>query len=274
MHLIVSLLYKGNKVGSIDLDNPQSTLSRYIENRRALNLRRNLDLPIPDHLTISDPASLEADTQRLADTCDYVVIDTSGSNSANSRMVHAWADTLITPINDSFVDLDVLAVVDTETQEILKRGYYAEMVLGARRQKASRTGGATDWIVLRNRLSNLQARNKRCMADTLEKLSTDLDFRNGLAFSDRVIYRELFRSGLTLLDLCEDGVGVSFSMSHIAARQELRALVAAIKPIPAAQAGRADREPRWARKLMRGVEASRVAGGSAGIGDIRLGVAG
>ncbi len=267
MHLIVSLLCKGNKVGSIDLDSPQSTLSRYIENRRALNLQRKLDLPIPDHLTIFNPASLEADTHRLADACDYVVIDTSGSDSASSRMVHAWADTLITPINDSFVDLDVIAAVDSETQEIIRQGHYTKLVLEARKQKASRTGGVIDWIVLRNRLSSLQARNKRCIADTLEELSTDLDFRNCPGLSDRVIYRELFRSGLTLLDLCEDGAGVSFSMSHIAARQELRALVAAIKPLPAAQASRPP-------KLMQGVDASGKLGGSANIEDIRLRAAG
>jgi hypothetical protein len=169
-------------------------------------------------------------------------------------MVHAWADTLITPINDSFVDLDVLAVVDTEAQEILGRGYYAKMVLEARKQKASRTGGVIDWIVLRNRLSNLQARNKRCMADTLEKLSTDLDFRNGPGLSDRVVYRELFRSGLTLLDLREDGAGVAFSMSHVAARQELRALVAAIKPLPAAQADCADQESRLKSRVKIAIE--------------------
>ena len=260
MHLIVSLLCKGNKVGSIDLDCPQNTLSRYIESRRARNLQRTLDLPIPDHLTISDLTSLGADVHRLADACDYVVVDTSGSDSASSRMAHAWADTLITPINDSFVDLDVFASVDPETQEVLRLGHYAKMVLEARKQKASRTGGTIDWIVLRNRLSNLEARNKRCMADTLEKLSTDFDFRNGPGLSERVTYRELFRLGLTLLDLREDGAGVSFSMSHIAARQELRALVAAIKRPPVARAGCAD--------------ASGELDGSADIRDSRLTAAG
>ncbi len=258
MHLIVSLLRKGKKVGSIDLDSPQSTLSRYIENRLALNFRRKLDLPIPSHLTVSDRGndftSLETDIHRLADACDYVVIDTPGSDSAISRLAHAWADTLITPINDSFVDLDVLAAVDVERQKILRRGHYAEMVLEARKQKASRIGGTTDWIVLRNRLSNLEARNKRCMADTLEKLSTYLDFRNGPGLSERVIYRELFPSGLTLLDLPEEGVGVSLSMSHVAARQELRALLAAIKPLPAAQAGCADQEFGSPQMLIQGVD--------------------
>lgn len=260
MHLIVSLLSRGDKVGSIDLDRPQSTLTRYIENRQALNLRRKLNLPIPSHLTVSDwgddLTSLEADIHWLAGACDCVVIDTPGSDSAISRLAHAWADTLITPINDSFVDLDVLAAVDAERQKILRRGHYAEMVLEARNQKASRIGGTIDWIVLRNRLSNLEARNKRCMADTLEKLSTYLDFRNGPGLSERVIYRELFPSGLTLLDLREEGAGVSLSMSHIAARQELRALLAAIKPPPAAQAGRADQEFGSPQKPMQGADAS------------------
>ncbi len=256
MHLIVSLLCKGHKVGSIDLDSPQNTLSRFIENRRALISQRKLDLPIPDHLTISDPASLVADIRRLADACDYVVIDTSGSDSANTRKVHAWADTLITPINDSFVDLDVIAAVDTETGKILRRGHYANMVSEARKQKASRTGGSIDWIVLRNRLSNLQARNKSCMADTLEELSTDIDFRNGPGLSDRVIYRELFRSGLTLVDMREDGAGLSLSMSHIAARQELRALVAEIMPLPAAQADWADQATRLPPLPLQSVDTS------------------
>jgi chromosome partitioning protein len=234
MHLIASLLYRGDRVGSIDLDNFQCTLSRYIENRELTNRQHDIDLPVPNHLSPADwefdAKSLDAQISRLARSCDYVVIDTPGSHSGLSRIAHTWADTLITPINDSFVDLDVLAVFNGKTQEFLRWGRYAEMVVEARRLRAERKAKPIEWIVLRNRLSNLEARNKRRMADTLETLSAELDFRNGLGFSDRVIYRELFPLGLTLLDLHKEAAGVSLSMSHVAARQELRALMDAIKP--------------------------------------------
>lgn len=234
MHLIASLLYRGDRVGSIDLDNFQCTLSRYIANRELINCQKNLDLPVSNHLSMADwefdAKSLDAQISRLARSCHYVVIDTPGSHSDLSLNAHAWADTLITPINDSFVDLDVLAVMNGQTQDFLRLGQYSEMVVEARRLRADRKNQPTEWIVLRNRLSNLEARNKRRMADTLEKLSTELDFRNGLGFSDRVIYRELFPLGLTLLDLHKEAAGISLSMSHVAARQELRALMEAIKP--------------------------------------------
>ena len=232
MHLAVSLLYDGHKVGCIDLDTPQSSLGRYIENRQTLNRQHGLKLPLPDQVGSSDPVRgtglLEEDLHRLAGTCDFVVVDTPGSDSAISRMAHSWAGIVVTPINDSFVDLDTLAVLDSEGKQILRRGHYAEMVANARKQKLSRTGEGFDWIVLRNRLSNLEARNKNSMADALEMLGGYLDFHIGAGLSERVIYRELFLKGLTLLDLREQPAGMALSMSHVAARQELRALVQSI----------------------------------------------
>jgi len=232
MHLIVSLLCDGHKVGCIDLDTPQSTLGRYIENRRNLNQRRELSLPLP--LDVGGVQAgrgtglLEDDLARLAGACDFVVVDTPGSDAAISRMAHAWADIVVTPINDSFIDLDSLAVLDGEAKQILRRGHYAQMVAQARKQKIARTGEGFTWFVLRNRLSNLEARNKNRMADALDALAGYLDFRNAPGLSERVIYRELFLHGLTLLDLREQKAGVPLSMSHLAARQELRTLVQAI----------------------------------------------
>jgi chromosome partitioning protein len=232
MHLIVSLLYDGHKVGCVDLDSPQSSLNRYLENRRAMNRQHTMDLPLPAQVGSSDPGKgtglLEEDLIRLANTCDFVVVDTPGSDSAISRMAHSWANIVVTPINDSFVDLDTLAVLDAEGKQTLRRGHYAEMVAKARKQKAAQTGEGFDWIVLRNRLSNLEARNKNRMADAMGTLADYLDFRIGAGLSERVIYRELFLKGLTLLDLREQRAGVALSMSHVAARQELRALVKSI----------------------------------------------
>jgi chromosome partitioning protein len=143
-------------------------------------------------------------------------------------MAHSWANIVITPINDSFMDLDTLAVLDPDGQQILRRGHYADMVAHARKQKIARTGEGFDWVVLRNRLSNLDARNKQHMADALNSLASYLDFRNCAGLSERVIFRELFLRGLTLLDLREQSSGVTLSVSHLAARQELRALLQAI----------------------------------------------
>ena len=232
MHLIVSLLYDGHKVGCIDLDTPQASLGRYIENRQWVNRQLDLNLPLPVQAGASEPGQgtglLEEDLYKLANTCDYVVVDTPGSDSAISRMAHSWASILVTPINDSFVDLDTLAVWDPAERQILRRGHYAKLVAKAREQKIARTGEGFDWVVLRNRLTNLEARNKTRMADALEALGAYLDFRNGPGLSERVIYRELFSKGLTLLDLREQRADVTLSMSHLAARQELRALVQSI----------------------------------------------
>ena len=232
MHLTVSLLYDGHRVGCIDLDSPQLSFSRYLENRRALNRQHALNLPLPTQIGSSDPGKgtglLEDDLVRLADTCDFIVVDTPGSDSAISRMAHSWANMVVTPINDSFVDLDTLAVLDGEGKQIIRRGHFAEMVAHARKQKIARTGEGFDWIVLRNRLSNLDARNKNRMADAMSALAGYLDFRNAAGLSERVIYRELFLKGLTLLDLREQRAGVPLSMSHVAARQELRALLQAM----------------------------------------------
>jgi chromosome partitioning protein len=228
MHLVAALLRDGHTVASIDLDLPQGTLTRYLENRRAFAVGRGLDLPLSEHHAESmegEPQRFEALVDRLAQSFDYVVIDTPGRDTPLARQAHARADTLITPINDSFVDLDVLALVEAESLKILGPSHYADMVADADRRKIGRSGRAIDWIVLRNRLSPLDARNKRNVAAVLERLAKRLGFLHGPGLSERVIFRELFLSGLTLLDLREQDTGVDLTLSHVAARQEVRSLL-------------------------------------------------
>lgn len=45
-------------------------------------------------------------------THDFIVIDTSGHDRYLMWLAHSMADTLITPLNDRFVDFDVLVTVD------------------------------------------------------------------------------------------------------------------------------------------------------------------
>lgn len=249
MHLIVSLLGRGLSVGSIDIDARQGTLTRYIQNRKARKDAALLGLQAPDHVALPPSADQVGDEQRLMDTVarhaamhDVVVIDTPGSDHYLSRLGHSFADTLITPLNDSLVDLDVLARVDPETLKIVRPSHYAEMVWETKKARAMR-GEKTvvEWIVLRNRLAHLDARNKQNMEKLLADLSKRIGFRVVPGLGERVIYRSMFLEGLTLLDLRHKVPGFELNMSNVAARQELRALVDAV-----GLTGLPPRQPRMA----------------------------
>ncbi len=235
MHLIISLLRGGLRVGTIDLDARQATLTRYIENRAAYAKVYGLTLPMPEHFPIPPTGNQALDEGKLSDImthlrghCDTIVIDTPGSDHYLSRAGHSFADTLITPLNDSFIDLDVLGRVDAETMKIKGPSHYAEMVWEIKKRRAVRDGGSIAWVVLRNRLSHVSARNKQVMEKLIKDLADRIGFYQIQGLGERVIYRELFLTGLTLLDLNKDGVKVEMSMSHVAARQELRQLLDAI----------------------------------------------
>lgn len=259
MHLAVGLLRLGFRVVTMDLDSRQSTLSRYFYNRRKRESLTGKALPQPTHMTISfskeDSAqAAQADeSQRLAQAItqlkaahDFIIIDTPGTDCHLNRAAHAYADTLVTPINDSFVDFALLGSIDPENRRMMRPSIYAEMVWEQRKQKMVRTGsqklGNIDWIVMRNRLSTLNARNKKDMEESLGILASRIGFRIAPGFSERVIFRELFLHGLTMMDVMEDSGGQQVTMSHIAARQEVRGLLAALN-IPAVTARLASSQP-------------------------------
>ncbi len=248
MHLIVGLLREGYRVGAMDLDARQGTLNLYLQARAAFAKARGIELPQPAHAAVlrselDSRAAAEADeTIRfnealagLSQGCDIVVIDCPGSDTFLSRLGHAQADTLVTPINDSFVDFAMLAKVDPDNHEVVQPSIYSEMVWNARKRRFARDRGRIDWIVMRNRLGATEARNKRDVGSTLEALAKRIGFRTVRGFGERVIFRELYLQGLTLMDVKEvGGLGIHMGMSHVAARNEVRALIAAIrKPAPA-----------------------------------------
>jgi chromosome partitioning protein len=235
MHVATALARMGHRVAALDLDLRQRSFARYLENRRAYLARAGLSLPTPDYHALP-PATTEASQdQRLASTVeplmksvDFILIDCPGSHTRLSQMAHTMADTLVTPMNDSFVDFDLLARVDPATGKITGPSIYAEMVWSARQLRAQAGLRPIDWVVVRNRLGAQAMHNKRKIGTALEDLSRRIGFRLLAGFSERVIFRELFPRGLTLLDLKDTGVE-QLNLSNVAARQELRDLMAGLK---------------------------------------------
>lgn len=239
MHIIAMLMSNGYSVGSIDVDARQGTLTRYIENRLQRIKYTNKPLPVPNHHPIfrstldnvteahaQDTENFNQALEQLKD-CDFIVIDTPGSDSYLSRLAHSFANTLITPINDSFIDLDMLVRLDSESLSILRPSTYAEMVWEQKKQRAIRDSGSIDWIVVRNRLANIFSKNKQEIEKILFALSKRIGYRLIDGFSERVIFRELFVKGLTLMDMKESRIAMT--MSHIAAKQELLTLFQTIQ---------------------------------------------
>jgi chromosome partitioning protein len=238
IHLACALMHGGAKVAVCDLDLRQSSLARFFMHRRAWVADAKVELPMPldahpaeDGVALAraEPAEQLArfdEAFAAAEGADFILIDTPGGDTAVSRAAHGRADLIVTPMNDSFVDFDMLGHVDPVTLELLKPSLYSETVWEARKARAaSGVREPLDWVVLRNRLATTEARNRRRIDERVEALSRRVGFRVGPGLRDRVIYRELFPFGLTVADLSPGVRPVSVSLSHIAARQELRSLM-------------------------------------------------
>jgi len=240
MHIATALARMGHKVGALDLDMRQKSFGRYTQNRQQFAQKSGIDLPsaqyieLPEvnHETLKEGENpfdqrLTAAIAELDQDCEFILIDCPGSHTRLSQVAHSLADTLVTPLNDSFVDFDLLARVDDSGQKILGPSVYSEMVWNARQLRAQARLRPIDWVVLRNRVGAQQMVNKEKMGQALDNLAKRIGFRVAPGFSERVIFRELFPRGLTLLDLKDIGVK-QLNISNIAARQELRDLMQAL----------------------------------------------
>jgi len=260
MHVAIALLNLGHRVATIDLDSRQKSFTRYIDNRRAWGQQARLDLRVPMHFCVARGSTLKLDENEAIEFAgfaeavaavegshDFVVVDTPGTDSYLTRLAHSMADTLITPLNDSFVDLDVIGTVDPATFAVISESHYAGMVRDARRQRRVIDGTRMEWIVVRNRLSMLGSRNKRLVGEGLGELSARLGFRCAEGLAERVIYREFFPRGLTALDsLDETTLGTRPSLSHVTARAEVMRLIEALKlPLDARGQRRAAARAEW-----------------------------
>lgn len=251
MHMAVALMNAGYRVATIDLDGRQRTLTRYIENRSEWKRRYNLDLTLPTH-TFIPPANEENRADRnsaelsqfmsaVADVeknHDFVLIDTPGHDGYLMQLCHSIADTLVTPMNDSYLDFDVLGHIDPSNGEVVQLSHYAVTVREARRKRRFADNGILDWIVVRNRISNIQSRNSEAMVKSLKSLSMQLGCRIADGIGERVVFRELFPIGLTVLDdLSSATFGGQITNSHLAGRQEVRSLISILR-LPIDEVGR------------------------------------
>src|SRR5712671_6519788 len=254
LHVAVALLKAGQRVATIDLDCRQQSFTRYINNRRAWARRTGLDLELPVHcciklgetMQIADNESAEFQqfmeaVNAVEHSFDFIVIDTPGSDSYLMRLAHSMADTLVTPINDSFLDFDVLGTIDPVTYSVTGESHYAEMVREARRKRRQLDGASTDWIVVRNRLSMLESRN---------------------SFTEREVYREFFPRGLTALDdLDEATLGTRPRMDHMTAREEVTSLLRQLKlPLDERGRRRAANRAEWFGQLDKPLEVHDIFG--------------
>ena len=241
MHIIVALLDAGKRVASFDLDARQQTLTHYIENRRAWARRHDLTLSEPRHWAIADWLDQAGDADPFGVTtfssalaklrldCHFIVIDTPAGDPTLSVVAHGLADTLITPVNDSFLDLDAIVAIGPPRDDAPRPSPYARSVAAAKAARRGVCGRATDWVVVRNRLSRLASHNERQVGKLIAKMAPQLGFRVAPGLSEREVFREFFPIGVTAFDrLDEMLLGARPSMSHLMARTEVRALIEAI----------------------------------------------
>ncbi len=240
MHLAVKLLLENYRVAVIDLDGRQGSLSKYVQNRRHFCEINHIVLPIPLHYRfepVADYGDIPSELKKLDDTIrelaqrvDSIIIDTPGHKNYLFEAAHTYADTLISPITDSLVDLSALADIDPANGQLLNPGPYADFVWTVKKQLASKGKSYLNWIVCGNKTTAQRSRNKAYIFEVLDKLGKLYGFRFCSGLKDRVIYRELFLDGLTVLDMQQEQLRRKMNLSHLAAKLEINNLAEFICP--------------------------------------------
>jgi chromosome partitioning protein len=242
IHLAIGLIKEGRRVASIDLDFHQKTLTHYFENRRAWARERKLPIDIPTHLCVDSlrtgrPVSTEnARMSRLSsaiasleDNHDFIIIDTPGGATSLGLFAHSLADTLVTPVNDSFLDVDVIIGSRQPAGGPMVAPEYPETVRYALDARARVTQKATNWLVVRNRVSPRSSKNASNVLAALKSAAVTAGFSVVEGLSERVIFREYFSAGLTAFDAAEISLlGGKANSSNVMARLEVRRVLQAV----------------------------------------------
>jgi chromosome partitioning protein len=266
IHISIALLKAGFRVATIDLDTRQRTLTRFFENRRSWASSAQWDVELPYHHALDrgesdnvrDNETMEfgafaAAVAEVEHSYEFVVIDTPASDSYLMRLAHSLADTLVSPVNDSFIDVDVFSRVHHDKSQRGQVAHYADLVLEARRKRRLVDHGLIDWVLVRNRMSTLQSNNARQVSLSLSRMAMELQFRPTDGLHDRVIFRELFPIGLTALDPIEEAMrNGNLTASHLSARDEIEGLLSSLK-LPERGRGMAHLQARheWFERISR-----------------------
>ena len=202
-HLCVALCDAGYRVAAIDLDRRQQTLARGLAHRNGTARRLGIALPSPSCVVLHQPsgAMLHQEIARVGWDCDYVIIDAPGHDSPIARRAIAIADTLVTPVNSSFVDIDLLGEFDPVTLRFKKVGYFAGLVADLSEERLRQRRARIDWVVAPNRVRQGNSRNQDNVDSALLRLAPRAGFRLASGLSERVAFRELALLGLTHMDL-------------------------------------------------------------------------
>ena len=241
LSVIVGLLRRGKSVASLDLDMDQEALSRYLFNRTRFAKLTKLRIGMPDHhrFTEIDPGGNGAELSTRLDILsglidnlvaenDYLVIDCPSLDNPLTRAVTARADVLTSPVNESFLDIDVIGEVRGSPPTVTRVGPFAEMI-GAEMQRRRDEGiDQLEWIVVRNRRNPSATRHTAAIGTVLGELSRNLSFRVADGFVDRLIFRELFLVGLSILDLRKDDPLIASNSSHRSAYEEASNLLQSV----------------------------------------------
>jgi chromosome partitioning protein len=227
-HCAMALCNAGHRVAVVDLDHRQQSMARALENREGTARRLKIKLPSPRSSVLNhqSSASLIQEMARIGWDSDFIIIDAAGHDSPVARHAIAMADTLVTPVNNSFVDIDLLGQFDSITMRLKRYGSFARMVQELREVRDHRGQAPTDWVVVQNRMRRLGSTNEQRVTDALGELSNKAGFRLAQGLGDRVAYRELFLLGLTLFDLKHIP---EFSRTHPAAKSEIMQMIADLR---------------------------------------------
>jgi chromosome partitioning protein len=273
LQLAVALMLEGMRVATIDLDTRKQTLSHCIHNRRKWANLQGLFLPTPDHYVLEsvDAGSLRLNKwsdyeafsrllESLKPRADFIVIDTPSAHSELSALAHASADTLLTPMNDSMLDIDVLATITPEFHTLAALSPYAEVVRNAHKTRVVNDQVEIDWVVVRNRLQATDTPSHKSVSLLLEMLSKQLGFREAPGIAEQTTYHEYFNMGLTALDPVESFAGATRqTINHMASRNEILSLIESLN-LPLSERVRARKTARhvWRQSAAISLELTEV----------------
>jgi chromosome partitioning protein len=230
----IAAVKTGMRTAALDLDRNTRNLSNF------LTVRRAAKLACPDHVMLMD---LDVDVTarpkhsgrleplvRMArmDGYDLLIIDTSSGNLADVYEAHLLADVILTPMNESPADMHGLFAVPGSPAA--PRINYRDMVETVRFDRSRAGMPMQRWHVVMNRVTALPTKVGSIISDRVDALSREAGFASMWSLRDRVAHRALALEGRSVFDDPADG---KLTMSEIAGRSEVRALLSILEQRPA-----------------------------------------